>query len=162
MIYHNFALQPGYVENSCLCQMLVSHVDGFPGIEEAMEYFRLTLVAWLLEGKVPRTCCAKNLKNKSNRWCSQCGTRLDEFLEPSAGEVQDAFMKMPMTTVDEGADMIHFFEERGWILGLNDFPDQLIVSVRAVARWTGREDLEDRPYLDGDYPDGSTYCSFRK
>ena len=163
MIYHNFALQPGYVEDTVLCEMSVSHDEGFSSIESAMENLRLTIAAWLEEHRRVRACCKKNLPDEENYFCAQCGARLDQYRGDLYTEVQDAFMKMPMTTVDEGADMLQFFEERGWNLcGFYHFPEEKACSVRAVARWMGRESTDDFPYMEGTYPDGTEYCSFRE
>ena len=163
MLYHNFSLQPGHVEDTCLCEMSVSHDEGFSAIEEAMENFRLTIVAYIAENQQPRACCKKNLVDEENDFCSKCGRRLDQYREASEGEVQDFFMKLPMTTLDGGADILRYFEERGWHLeGFYHFPDEKPCSVRAVARWMGREGLEDFPYMEGTYPNGEQYCSFRE
>lgn len=162
MTHHNFALQPGYVEDTCLCEMSVSNDNGFSTIENAMEDLRLTIAAYLTDTTRIRACCLASSKNPEFRYCPRCGSNLNN-LKPDAGNIQGLFMRMPMMTVDEGADMLRFFEERGWHLdGFYAFPEEKPCLVRAVARWMGREDTEDFPYMEGTYPDGKEYCSFRE
>jgi len=163
MSYHNFALQPGYAEDTCLCEMSVSHDGGFETIEGAIENLRLTIIAYLTSTTRIRPCCSTSMSNQEFRYCPRCGSNLEGMRAPDAGNIQGFFLRLPMTTVDEGADMLRFFEERGWHLdGFYNFPDEAPCSVRAVTRWMGRDDTDDFPYMEGTYPNGETYCSFRE
>lgn len=163
MVYHNFALQPGYAEDTYLCEMSVSHDEGFENIEEAIEGLRLTINAYLAESARCRPCCNISKANPEFRYCPRCASNLGTMRGPDAGAIQDFFLKLPMTTIDDGAGILQFFEGRGWHLdGFYNFPDEAPCSVRAVARWMGREGEDDRPYLEGTYPNGETYCSFRE
>lgn len=163
MKYHNFILQPGYAEDVCLCTMSVSHNEGFEGIEEAIENLRLTIIAFISSTTAIRPCCRESAKNSKFNYCPRCGANLGQMMSPDAEDVEEFFMELPMTTLNEGADMLRFFEDRGWHLGGHStFPDEAWCSVWAVARWMSREDTEDVPYLGGTYPDGEKYSSHRQ
>ena len=172
-MYHNYEIQPGYVEDSRLCTMKVGHSYGFATIEEAMEHFRLTLVSYLKsQQKTPEeACCRAVLANKKPpkglawNFCPTCGTRMSALTEVSPYDVQDLFFKMPMMSADDtgGNGIYDHFMEAGWMLGCgyDGFP---FVQVQAVGRWMGREvedgDGEDeRPWMEGQYPDGTSWNS---
>lgn len=172
--YHNYEIQPGYVEDSRLCIMRVGHDEGFDSIEAAMEHFRLTLVSYLKsQRQAPEEeCCRTVLANKKPpkglvwNFCPTCGTRLGTLSEVTPYEVQDLFLKMPMMTADEtgGNGIYDHFQNAGWTLGCchEGFPT---VTVQAVDRWMGRdigdEDgcEDERPWMEGQYPDGSSWNS---
>lgn len=162
MTYHNFDLQPGYVEDTMLCTMKVGHDDGFEGIEEAVEHFRLTIRSYLESRRQPpnNKCCKKNLSGKkSPNYCQDCGSKL-AFDDVSGPETQEFFYHMLTMTIDgaSGSWVWDHFEEAGWHLGLTlgDPSDYPLCQVRSIGRWMGRED-DERPWLEGDYPDGISW-----
>lgn len=156
-----FIFQAGYVEDTCLGVLPASHDEGFVTIEEAVEHFRLTLVALLTKSLAPRSCCAVALKDEDNRFCSTCGKRLDQFRGVSPADVQDAYFKLGALTVDGNSGLLEHFEQAGWHLDGWVEPTTPMCRVQGVGRWMGREDEEDRPYMEGTYPDGTTWSSRR-
>lgn len=175
--YRVFHLQPGYAESTTLGTLRVTHAVGFPDIESAIEDLRKNIAAFLL-AQPRRSCCARffrasNQHQLDARFCGTCGENLDPVRAGTqAVDVQDFFMGLLTQTVDGAADTLRHFEMFGWaldgcpedgdVLSDADYPP---CKVRAVARWMGREQdrkgVWSRPYLEGTYPDGTTYCSFR-
>lgn len=170
MTYHNFTFQPGYVESSTLCTMAISHAIGFTDAEQALESFRLCLVDYLTiqmcqHVKKQKPCCQNHMGNSEYHFCPVCGYNLQAQVEPSPFDVQEAFMEMPMTTCDGGADMLRHFEAAGWYLGYLHpvFEGEVPVLIQAVGRWMGRDtEGSERPYCEANYPDGSGWNSRQK
>ena len=167
MKWHNFELQPGYAEDARLCTMKVGHQDGFDGIEEAMEDFRLTRVSYLKKNQQPpeHSCCKKAIKSKAN-YCPKCGFKLANLAEVTPYEVGELFFRLFATTIDEANDVWLHFDNADWRLG-GPHPDHVraykghsdkLVQVQGVRRWMEREE-GDRPWMEGTYPNGDMWNS---
>ena len=73
----------GYAEDSKLCSIIAKNDDfDFSSDKVAIESLALDLLAIykarFLSSYQYKLCCDENLKNKSNRYCSWCGTLLNE------------------------------------------------------------------------------------
>ena len=165
MKYHNFVIQPGYAEDARLCEMRVSHSEGFSTIEEAMEDFRVALISFLRKKSKPKRCCAKVLKRRTSlyNFCPECGEDLRDIREENPYAVQELFLMLPMLTINEASSIgiLGHFERAGWTLsGFSDYPEEEPCHIEAVGRWMARE-TDDRPFMCGVYPDGTTWSSFK-
>ena len=164
MLYTNFDLQPGYVEDSVPCTMKVYHNVGFASIREAVEHFRLTLVSFLQSEQQPPVrskCCDKTLAfDEKSSFCCKCGTPLKLSAEISGYEVRELFMQLPMSTWDElaGRGIDVHLEDNGWTLGyyIDNSP---ACFVQSVNRWMEKDGDDDTPHLEGTYPDGTSWHS---
>ena len=172
-VHHNFVFQPGYVEDAVLSVMQVSHQDGFPDVESALESFRLTLISYLtkqlLAAGQHRACCVTTREQVSGaRFCTACGNNLNLTAKvvPDPADVQDLFMALPMTQCSDGCGIIEHFEIAGWNLTYHMEPKTYPpVYVQAVGRWMGRDTDPDtrygtaRTWCQADYPDGTRWNS---
>lgn len=143
--YHNFNLQFGYVKDSRPATMLCGHDQGFDDVESAMEDLRKTLYGylWLERGL---------------NFCPVCGTPVKAMKKVSGYDVAKAFEDLFMSTMDDLGDIYGYLENHGWTIGAT-IGEQRSVEVQAVGRWMAREDEEDRPWMEADYPDGGYWNS---
>ena len=170
-VYHNFVFQPGYVEDAVLSIMQVSHQEGFPDVESALEHFRLCLVSYLTDQMCTQVqrqspCCQNHMGTPEYKFCPVCGKNLQAQVEPQPADVQDLFMTLPMTQCSDGCGILYHFEVAGWNLTYHIEPKTYPpVYVQAVGRWMGRDTDPDtrygtaRPWCQADYPDGNHWNS---
>lgn len=153
-----FNLQLGYVESTLLSTLTVVHVDGFDEVEEAMEFLRRSALSWLRNTRSQEGCCRAFVHVDGYRFCPKCGTDLDNARDPEPVDVRQFFYDLLSQTVDDAAPLLEFFEEKeGWSFHGGATPDAW---VRGVGAWMGREDTEDRPFMEwtlADGSEGSTY-----
>ena len=157
---HNFGIQLGYAESALLSSMAFSHGYGFDDVEEAMEDLRLLAKSYLLAQLIRRTCCREFAFHDGYNCCPKCGRSLADVRDVSPADVRDFFYNLSSTDMDGGAGILEYFESKGWNLcGFSD--DEPAVSVQAVGRWMGREDEEDRPFMEWTLPDGTSSSTYR-
>jgi hypothetical protein len=152
--YRNFTVQLGYAEDALLSTMDFSHHEGFGTVVEAMEHLRLAAISYLASLSGMRPCCEKAMTIPNARFCSECGTALNQLSSPDPDAVQDFFYGLPVMTMDEAGEMLTEFEhEHGWVIGYFLTKDPPC-SVVGVNRWMGRESDADRPFMMWTLPDG--------
>lgn len=158
----NFGIQLGYAEDAVLGTLAFSHVDGFDEVEEAMEHLRLAAVAYLRKKASAKSCCRDHVHVDGYVFCPKCGRKLEGARDPGPADVQEFFYDLLSTTNDalasKGID--DSFAAYGWRLdGFDGGPAEC--SVQAVGRWMGREDEEDRPFMEWSFPDGTSSSTYR-
>lgn len=153
---YNFTIQLGYAEDAILSTMCFSNVDGFDGVEEAMEHLRLTARAYLLKEQCLRQCCQDAA---AGNFCPTCGSRLADVRDVRPDDVRDFFYELPTLDMDGGASILEYFQDRGW--DLCGAAEGASAFVQGVARWMGREDEEHRPFMEWTLDDRTSSSTFQ-
>lgn len=104
-----FALKMGYVEDAALTNLFLSHDEGFPSVEEALEDFGKVLLEILTQEQEERN-------TKFVQICPHCKQMLSPTLPPDVYQVMGLFQEIFRGTLDSVGLMWEHFENAGWNL----------------------------------------------